>query len=88
MQVTLMGPDNLGFWFLTDDDGNVFPFVTRHEEHSIAASMLGWTKPEGIEDEAAIMDALDWLMAHTGEDFEAPDYVADFFRRLNEDNRE
>lgn len=81
MIVALMGPDNLGCWFLTDDDGNSYPFVTSHEDH-LNAAMLGWDRPVGIDDEEAIMDALDWLLEHTGEDFDAPEIVAQYFDQL------
>lgn len=87
MNVTLMGPDDLGNWFLTDDEGNSFPLVERHEDHSKGATLLGWNAPEGIGDQEEIIDsALKWLMDHTGEDFEAPPHAAAFFRQLNEDN--
>lgn len=87
MRVTLMGPGELGRWFLTDDHGNSFTLVTRHEDHSKGATLLGWNAPEGVTDQEEIIDsALDWLMNHTGEDFEAPPQVAEFFRQLNEDN--
>lgn len=83
MEVTLMGPDDLGYWFLTDDEGNNFPFITRHEDHPNAAAMLGWEQTEGIEDEEAIiMDALDWLNEHTGEEFTAPSHIAAYFDQL------
>jgi len=81
MIVNLMGPDGLGHWFLTDDDGNAFPFVTSHEDH-LEATLLGWERPVGIDDEEAIMNALDWLMEHTGEDFEAPQIVVEYFKEL------
>ena len=87
MQLTLMGPGELGHWFLTDEHGNTFPLVTRHEDHPNAAAMLGWQRPEGIDDEVAIMNALKWLMDHTGEDFTAPPHVTVFFRQLNEGNK-
>ena len=87
MRVTLMGPGELGHWFVTDDEGNSFPLVEDHEDHPAGASMLGWTTPKGITDEEEIIqDALGWLMDHTGEDFDAPPQVAEFFRQLNEDN--
>lgn len=87
MRVTLMGPGELGHWFLADDEGNSFPLFERHEDHPTAAALLGWNVPEGVTDEEEIIDsALDWLMDHTGEDFEAPAQVTDFFRQLNEDN--
>lgn len=78
MIVTLMGPDDLGYWFLTDDEGNSYPFVASHEDH-LNATMLGWESPTGIDDEDAIMNALDWLMDHTGEDFDAPRIVDESF---------
>ena len=81
MIVTLMGPNDSGAWVLTDEDGNSFPFVTSHEDH-LNAAMLGWDRPIGIDDEEAIMDALDWLMDHTGEDFDAPRIVAEYFKEL------
>ena len=77
-----MGPDNLGGWVLTDEDGNSFPFVTSHEDH-LNAALLGWERPIGIDDEEeAIMSALDWLMENTGEDFDAPKIVAEYFEEL------
>ena len=81
MIVTLMGPDDSGAWVLTDEDGNSFPFVTSHEDH-LNAAMLGWERPIGIDDEKAIMNALDWLMEHTGEDFDAPPDVVLYFDEL------
>jgi len=76
-----MGSDDLGGWVLTDDDGNSYPFVTSHEDH-LNATMLGWDRPNGIDDEDAIMNALDWLMEHTGEDFDAPQMVIEYFGEL------
>lgn len=80
MIVTLMGPD-LGAWVLTDDEGNSYPFVANHEDH-LNAAMLGWERPVGIDDEEAIMNALEWLMEHSGEDFDAPQIVVEHFREL------
>lgn len=89
MQVTLMGPGDLGHWFLADTQGNSFALVTRHEDHPKGASLLGWESPQAfIHQEAVIQDALDWLVVHTGEDFQAPPHVAAFFRQLNEDDEE
>lgn len=81
MIVTLMGPDDSGAWVLTDEDANSFPFVTSHEDH-LNAAMLGWDRPIGIDDEEAIMNALEWLMEHSGEDFDAPRIVAKCFEEL------
>ena len=81
MIVCLMGPENLGAWFLTDDDGNTFPLVASHEDH-LNAALLGWERPNGIDDQEAIVNALDWLMEHTGEDFDAPQTVIEYFEEL------
>lgn len=87
MRITLMGPDDLGFWFVTNEKGRSFPLVERHEDHPQGAALLGWNAPEGVTDQEKIIDsALDWLRVHTGEDFEAPLQVAAFFRQMNEDS--
>jgi len=83
MLVYLEGPDDSGYWFLSDEDGNSFRFVKNHEDHPIAAEMLGWKKPEGLDDEeAVIMDSLDWLMEHIGEEFKPPAHVEAYFKEL------
>ena len=85
MKVTLVGPDELGFWFLHDENGNAYPFVERHADHPAAAALLGWTAPEGVTDEEETIDnAIDFLMDKSGEDFEAPNHVAKFFQELEE----
>src|SRR5437660_11551119 len=83
MKVTLVGPDELGYWFLHDENGNSYPFVKRHADHPAAAALFGWTAPEGVTDEEELIDsAIDFLMDKSGEDFEAPKDIADFFREL------
>jgi hypothetical protein len=87
MNVTLMGPDELGFWFLVDENANSFPFIERHEDHPAAAAQLGWEAPVGVTDnEDLISIAIDFLTANTGEDFTAPQHVVEFFRRMEADN--
>lgn len=89
MIVTLAGPDDLGYWFLDDENGNSFPLVERHEDHPAAAALFGWKAPEGVTDTKAIInDAIDWLTEHAGEDFEAPQHVAEFFEKLEAENEE
>ena len=81
-----MGPGDLGHWFFTDDEGNSFPLVERHEDHPKGAALLGWKPPKGITDEEEIIqDALGWLMDHTGEDFDAPAHVTDFFQEFEDE---
>lgn len=82
MIVTLMGPDGLGAWVLSDDEGNTYPFIASHEDH-LNAAILGWDRPIGIAEEEAIMNALDWLMERTGEDFDAPQMVVEYFEKLH-----
>ena len=87
MQVTLMGPDDLGYWFLTDDNNNSFPLVERHEDHPAAAALIGWKAPKGVTGEEALIDsAIDWLMENTGEDLKAPKHVVEFFKKLEAEN--
>ena len=89
MKVELAGPDDLGFWFLTNDNGDSFPLVESHEDHPAAAGLFGWTAPEGVTDEEALIDnAIDFLMDNTGEDFKAPKPVAEFFKKLEAENEE
>lgn len=83
MKVTLAGPNDLGYWFLDDEDGNSFPLVERHEDHPVAAASLGWKPPKGVTDKEEIMTAaIDWLSDHAGEDFKAPKHVVQYFEQL------
>lgn len=84
MKVELTGPDDLGFWFLTDANGNAFPLVERHEDHPAAAALYGWQALEGVQDrEAIIQDALVFLMDHIGDEIEAPKEAVAYFNELN-----
>ena len=84
MNVELTGPDDLGFWYLTNADGNAFPLVESHEGHPAAAALFGWQATEGVEDrEAIIQDALAWLMVHIGDEIEAPKEAVAYFNELN-----
>lgn len=87
MQVILVGPDDLGYWFLEDENGNAFPLVQRHEDHPAAAELFGWTTPEGVTNKKAIIEsALDWLMDHIEDEIEAPPHVVEFFRKLADED--
>ena len=89
MKVTLMGPNDLGYFFLTDDNGNSYPLIDRHEDHPAAAALIGWKVPKGVMNEEALIDsAIDWLMENTGEDYKAPKHVVEFFRKLEAENEE
>ena len=84
MKVELTGPDDLGFWYLTNAHGNAFPLVESHEGHPAAAALFGWQATEGVEDrEAIILDALLFLMDHIGDEIEAPKEAVAYFNELN-----
>jgi hypothetical protein len=89
VKVWLAGPDDLGYWFLDNENGYSFPLVEQHEDHPKAAQLFGWATPEGVTDEEAIIqDALDWLMDHIGDAIEAPQEAANFFRELTGDDED
>ena len=89
MNVELTGPDDLGFWYLTNADGNAFPLVESHEGHPAAAALFGWQATEGVEDrEAIIQDALAWLMDHIGNEIETPKEAVEYYRQLDEEDEE
>ena len=85
MKVTLAGPDDLGNWFLHDDDGNAYPLVERWADHPAAGALFGWTAPEEVADQDEIIESARlWLMDKIGDEVEAPKDVAEYFRELNE----
>lgn len=89
MKVSLVGPDDLGYWFLHDANGNSFPLVESHDDHPAAAAQLGWKAPKGVTGKEALIDsAIDFLMENTGEDFKAPKHVVEFFKKLEAENEE
>ena len=89
MKVTLMGPDDMGFWFLTNDNGDSFPLVESHEDHPAAAALLGWNALQGVTGEEVLIDsAIDFLMENTGEEFKAPKHVVEFFKKMEAENED
>jgi hypothetical protein len=88
MNVSLSHND-LGYFFLDDENGRSFPFVERHEDHPAAARMLGWKPPKGVTNEEEIINAaIDWLTDHAGEDFRAPKHVVQYFEQLDAEDEE
>jgi hypothetical protein len=86
MNVTLAGPDGLGYWFLDDDKGRSFPLVNNWNDHIAAASMFGWTASEEAKDEDEIIEeARLWLMDHIGDAIKAPKDIEDYFREFDEE---
>jgi hypothetical protein len=87
MKVTLAGPDDLGYWFLHDENGNTFPLVARHEDHPAAAFLFGWTAPKGVTAEEEIIESARLcLIENISEEVEAPLHVVEFFRQLNDED--
>lgn len=86
MIVTLAGPDDQGFWFLDDDNGRSFQLVECFEDHPQAAALLGWTCPDGVTDESAIIfAAMDYLNDHVSESFKAPLHIAEYFKQFDDE---
>lgn len=57
MRIILMGPDDLGFWFVADEKGRSFPLAERDEDYPQGAALLGWNAPEGVTDQEKIIDS-------------------------------
>lgn len=81
MKVNLAGPDDLGRWYLHDENGNAFPLVVKDEDHPMAAALLGWIDKEEVIDER-IESARLWLMDCIGDEIDAPAHVEEFFLEL------
>ena len=88
MRVTLVGPDDLGYWFLMDEKGNSFPLVESHEDHPVGASFLGWQLAEDFDHDETIECALEWLMDHSGDEFNAPKHVVEYFEQSHQEEDE
>lgn len=82
MKVNLSGHDGLGYWFLHDQDGNVFPLVVKDEDHPIAAALFGWIENEDLNEADSIESARLWLMECIGDEITAPAHVQEFFIEL------
>lgn len=86
MKVTLSGPDDHGFWFLDDANGRSFQIVECFEDHPQVAALFGWNPPEGVTDQnAIILDAIDYLKDHVSESFKPPLHIADYFKQFDDE---
>ncbi len=83
MKVTLSGHDDLGHWFLHDENGNAFPLVVKDQDHLAAAALFGWVDSEEVIDER-IESARLWLMDCIGDEIDAPAHVEEFFLELRD----
>lgn len=89
MKVTLMGPDDLGYWFLDDREARSFKLVQRWSDLPGAAALFGWKPPDGMDDEdEQAENARLWLLDHVGDEIEAPPDVAEYLQQLIEAEQE
>jgi hypothetical protein len=80
MTLTLMGPDDQGFWFLADATGRDFRIVDRWEDHPAAAKLFGWVTPDESAGDEAIQAAREYLVEHVGDEITAPPHIALHFK--------
>jgi hypothetical protein len=78
-KLTLMGPDDQGFWYLVDATGRDFRIVEQLEDHPVAAKLFGWVTPDESADDEAIEDAREFLLEHVGDEVIAPPHIASRF---------
>jgi hypothetical protein len=82
MKVYLAGCDDLGYWFLEDENGNSFDFVTTEAEQLTAAALFGWKAPEGVSQERAVEEARLWLEDCIRDKIDAPKDAEAYFQEL------
>jgi len=82
MKITLMGPDDQGFWYLSDYSGRDFRIVERWEDHAYAAKLFGWSpSSELLTTDELNEEAREFLMEHISDDITAPCHIAEHFDR-------
>jgi len=79
-KVTLMGPDDQGFWYLADATGRDFRIVEQWEDHPAAAQLFGWLRPGELTDDEAIEAAREFLLEHINDEIIAPPHIALHFK--------
>lgn len=82
MKLTLVGPDDSGFWFLEDAAGNAWQLVERWSDHAGAAALFGWVAPEGASDDERAESAREFLMERIGDSIQAPLHIAEYFEQF------
>lgn len=81
MRLTLVGPDDSGFWHLENDNGMTWQVVERWADHPGAAALLGWTSLDAMTDDEQAEAAREFLMEHIGDQIEAPRHIAQHFEQ-------
>lgn len=79
MKVCLSGPDDLGYWFLEDEDGSSFELVTTEAELVPAAALFGYKGND-------VNEAREWLEDFIGEKIDAPADAEAYFNDLYEED--
>lgn len=80
MKLTLMGPDDQGFWFLADATGRDLKVVEKWTDHADAARLFGWSaSSESISDYEQIEEAREFLMEHISDEITVPSHIAEHF---------
>lgn len=82
MKLTLVGPDDSGFWFLENQNGLSWQIVERWADHPAAAALFGWSAPDGATDDKQVESAREFLMENIGTEIEAPLHIAQHFEQL------
>jgi hypothetical protein len=82
MILTLVGPDDSGFWYLEDAAGNDWRVVERWSDHPGAAALFGWIAPNGASDDEQVVSARDFLMERIGDSIQAPLHIAEHFEQF------
>lgn len=82
MKLTLMGPDDQGFWFLADTNGRDFKIVEKWEDHASAAELFGWMpSSDSLTIDERNQEALDFLVGRISDEITAPPHIAEYFAR-------
>jgi hypothetical protein len=82
MKLTLVGPDDSGFWFLENDNGLSWQLVERRTDHPGAAALFGWVAADGATEDEQAEAAREFLVENIGDQMEAPRHIATHFEEM------
>ena len=82
MKLTLVGPDDSGFWFLENQHGMTWQVVERWGDLPGAAALFGWISAEGATDDEQAEAAREFLIENIGVEIEAPLHIAAHFEEM------
>lgn len=82
MNVTLMGPNDQGHWFLADATGRDFRIVEKWDDHAYAAKLFGWSpSSNSLTTDELNEEARECLMERISDEITAPPHIAEYFVR-------